>query len=472
MTVFVRLLVMAIASVAVLGLAAQPAEACSCVGTFSGNPACQARWQYTEIFRGKVTSISRAEPNKERGIGSGATWIHFEVLEGFLGAGSRTYDLLNAGSSCDFVFVPGKEYLVYAHTGRVSICTPTREVEGAGDDLKYLRSIPAAPPREGRIIGMARHVEWTQPDRKDAPVAGARITVEGQGLRRSAVTSADGRYEVRVPAGEYRVRAEVAAGMYSGPLWQERVTVKDARGCGVADFTVAFNGRLNARILAGNGKPVAHLGLKLVSVETENRPGDVTAQTDELGQLRLEHIPPGRFVLGLDVPDGTSKRGVNEFFLPGLSERTSAKTISLRPSEELELGDVVIPDMLRFVTLTGVVQDSWGKPVERASVYLKPAGYPDAQIGAAIRTRADGQFSAALLEGHEYAVIVEMFTPPQGLAEAKLNVLATPDLKPIVVIPVRRQQPDPVYIPPHEPHSTGVLFALRQSPHPALAAQR
>ena len=472
MTAFVRSVVVTLATVVATDLGVQVAEACSCVGTYSGSPACQARWQYTRIFRGKVSGVSKAQPDRERGIGDSAQWIHFELRETFLGVSGQTYDLLNTGSSCDVHFESGKEYLVYVNGDVVYMCSPTREVEKAAEDLKYLRAIPSTPPREGRIIGLALHEEYTQIERGRKPFEGVRVVVEGQGLRRSAVTGPDGKYEIAMPVGQYSVRAEVDQRVYATAQGGGQVKLADTRGCAVADFQVSFNGRMNSRVLTRDGTPIPHLSVKLVSTEPENRPGDIVGQTDEHGRIQLEHIPPGRFAFGFDLPDREAKDGRREYYFPGAADRLEARQITFQPSQAIELGDVVIPDTMRFVTLTGVVQDSFGKPAERATVYLKLSADRESRwIEPMIRTRADGRFAFALLDGHEYGLLVEMFTPPQGIAEARLSVVAAPDLKPVVLIPVRRD--DPVYIPPHVPDSTRPAFlAFRQSPHFSLAAQR
>jgi hypothetical protein len=229
-----------LAAVLTIGLGVSRADACVCVGTYSGRPACQARWEYTQVFVGRVTSVVPARSDAQ-GRTSGGSTTQFAVTENFVGVQSPTYELVDSGTNCSYHFEVNKEYAVYATNGTVAICSPTKTIENAAKDLAYLRGIPALPPGEGRIVGMALHDEPSREpaDRKPTPFAGMRIVAEREGLRRDATTGRDGKYEIRVPAGEYRVHAEPRAGMYGKGLYGETIKLGDTRGCAVADFIVS-----------------------------------------------------------------------------------------------------------------------------------------------------------------------------------------------------------------------------------------
>jgi hypothetical protein len=92
-----RIAPLIIATVLTMGLAVCRPEACVCVGTYSGQPACQARWQYTEIFVGRVPSVVPARSEARRYVTGGAT-TQFAVIESFVGVQSRTYQLADSGT--------------------------------------------------------------------------------------------------------------------------------------------------------------------------------------------------------------------------------------------------------------------------------------------------------------------------------------------------------------------------------------
>jgi hypothetical protein len=146
-----------VAAALTIGFGVSGAEACVCVATHSGNPACQARWEYTQVFVGRVTSVVPERPDKS-GYLHGAQTTQFAVTESFVGVQSRTLQVIDSGSDRSYRFEVGKEYLVYATREGVAVCSPTRTIEDAAEDLRYLRGIPALAPGEGRIVGMAlRH---------------------------------------------------------------------------------------------------------------------------------------------------------------------------------------------------------------------------------------------------------------------------------------------------------------------------
>src|SRR6186997_259636 len=96
-------------------------------------------------------------PSDAQGHTNGGATTRFAVTESLLGVQSRIYELVDSGSTCSYRFEVGREYLVYAANGSVVICSPTKTIEHAAEDLAYLRAIPTVAPFEGRIVGMAIH---------------------------------------------------------------------------------------------------------------------------------------------------------------------------------------------------------------------------------------------------------------------------------------------------------------------------
>ena len=428
-----------IAAVVTIGLTGSRAEACVCVGTYSGNPACQARWEYTEIFVGRVTSVVPA-PTDAQGHSSGGATTRFVVTESFRGVQSRTYELVDSGSSCSYHFEAGKGYLVYASHGTVIICSPTKTVENAAEDLAYLRAIPATPPHDGRIAGIALHVEPSQQpgDRKPTPIADMRIVAEREGLRRSTTTGRDGKYEIPVPPGEYRVYAEPHAGMYSKGMFGETVELRDSRGCAVADFIVSVDGHVNARIVNADGTPVPYLTIELTPTTPSDAHAEAVGLTDEQGRIRLEHVPPGRFMLGFNTDRLFKPPDLPTVYLPGTTKGDDARIINVQPSEIVEAGNLVIPTSMQFVTLTGIVRDDTGKAVEGALVSLMTDGPNPRTEAYGISTSADGRFAIAALDGRRYVVTVDRRISRNESAHTEVHgIVAAPDMKPLVIVATR-----------------------------------
>jgi hypothetical protein len=81
--------------------------------------------------------------------------ITFRVGRMWRGPGSRTVKILTGrgGGDCGYRFERGKRYLVYAYkdTGEAwgtGICTRTRAIEHAGEDLAYLKNVRLVPSRD------------------------------------------------------------------------------------------------------------------------------------------------------------------------------------------------------------------------------------------------------------------------------------------------------------------------------------
>jgi hypothetical protein len=120
-------------------------NACSCAG--SGSP-CEAYGNASAVFTGIVTGRSFIQI-KDGGDEYSQLKVSFSIEQNFRGiAGSVTEVITGLGDfDCGFHFERGERYLVYAHRIEedkrlyTSICTRTRSLSEAGEDLKYLRGL-------------------------------------------------------------------------------------------------------------------------------------------------------------------------------------------------------------------------------------------------------------------------------------------------------------------------------------------
>jgi Carboxypeptidase regulatory-like domain len=445
-TGWIRLLCCSV-SLAVMLAAAQPAFACQCVTTFSGQPACQARWTHSAVFVGRVVRIEPSSRPIDIGPGmrpfvAQERRVHFVVTEAFSGVTAREVDITTGvgDGDCGYAFTLDQEYLVYAYKEAdgglgTGTCSPTRKVGDAARDLAFLRSIPTNPGRDGRIVGLV--LADLGPDGKQQPFPGASITVEGQGLVRVATSGADGAYEIRVPTGRYRVRAEVDPDRYTAPQ-QNEIELKDTRGCAVADFTVRLNGHLRVRVVSSDGKPVPGLTLKLEPIENDATGRAAEGHTDPDGRLNLDHVAPGRYRLAFyGRPNANPPFVSPPIFLPDLLDALQARVIKVGPSETIDVGDFVSPADVSFVVLNGVVRDALGAAVAGAHVYLFTDSAQSHLFGMDFVTDADGRFSLAAIDGVSYKIVAEFFVGRKP-ATGEAHVIAAHDLPAIVLTAVVR----------------------------------
>lgn len=133
-----------------LGLigAAQTARACTCL---PNPPPATALAEASRVFRGTVKAI-------EQPSGSLLNHYRFAVTRVWKGEASPVISVTSTNNSaaCGVGFMEGREYLVYQSSdGFTSLCTRTRGIDSAGEDLAALGGGQA--PQTASAAIAARH---------------------------------------------------------------------------------------------------------------------------------------------------------------------------------------------------------------------------------------------------------------------------------------------------------------------------
>jgi hypothetical protein len=224
----------------VAGVIAAPrgAEACSCIGP---QPACSAFWDDGAVFAGRVLGIDRAT------TGDRPVRVRFAVLEAFKGVTTAEVEVVtgSGGGDCGYSFAVGASYFVYAYRSPSSrdfstgICSRTRALSAAAEDLSYARSVPAASYVGATITGIVydqdSNIATTPGAVRLAPLAGVRVLFDCQGSVFDATTGADGRFAIAgVPVGSCRSRVDPPA---RGGI--SDVVIRDPRGCAAVELIVS-----------------------------------------------------------------------------------------------------------------------------------------------------------------------------------------------------------------------------------------
>jgi hypothetical protein len=424
----------------------EPLHACSCMGP---NPPCQAVWQAGAVFTGEVISMTDVDQSIEGRptVVARGRRARVRVVESFRGTQTAEVDVFTGagGGDCGFGFVQGARYLIYAYqepNGRLStgICSRTALVSKAAEDLEYLRGPARDPAVFGRIFGRAEREVLVAgidgpPDR--SPYPDARITVTGGGRSYRATSGADGRYEVRVPPGEYQVTADVAEGWYA-TAGVSKAEVLDTRGCVQSDVFVRPDGRVSGRVVDADGRAVQGLLIDLAQERQFQRP-EVSPyfrlRTDGNGRFEFTRLPPGRYYLGSNLQQNPREALPVPLFYPGVPARTSAEVVVLGLAERRRLDDFVLPASFELVRVSGVVFLPDGRPAARIRVYswLGEKGYN--LLGEPVITNPDGRFSLLVSAGYLYRVSVEHLAA-NGSVSARVEsqpFKASSDLAPLVL---------------------------------------
>src|SRR6185295_19140593 len=198
------------------------------------------------------------------------------------------------------------------------------------------------------------------------PVPDVLVTVRGVGNAVDAWTDAGGRYEVTAPPGKYEVIAVPPAAFSARYPHQQTIELRDARACVVADFTMQFDGRIRGIVRQSSGGPAEGASVEVMAAEVVGKTGNIQslrASSDAGGSFEFTEVPPGRYVVGVDLNRRTDAEVVfAATFHPGTPDGTSATVVQLDGGQQRELEPMMLPPARRPYRLTGTVVFEDGRP--------------------------------------------------------------------------------------------------------------
>jgi hypothetical protein len=137
-------------------------------------------------------------------------------------------------------------------------------------------------------------------------------------------------------------------------------------------------------------------------------PERIRALTDHDGRYELVHVPPGRFILGINMMrDRDGGFPHPPVFYPGVEQLADAQRIALAPGQRTEMNDFVLPSDLGYVQISGSVVEADGAPAAGARVYLKGPEETDYVLSEPAVADRDGRFVLAALGGRKYRLFAE-----------------------------------------------------------------
>ena len=430
-----RRVLLAVALAGALVAGTERVQACSCV---SSGPPCEATWKTDGVFVGQVESLTPVtEPEK---LGSSVVqremWrVRMKVSEVFRGTVGGEVDVFTStsGASCGYDFSRTRTYLVYAYwmvqTQRwgAGICSRTRPVSEAAEDLAYLRAAVRSPGTLGVLQGKAEHMELVDTEYgrmgRGRPYPGLRIDIELVGgletRRYQATTSASGEYSVQVPVGRYRLTPALPPSLYV--YAPAVVDLRDPRGCASFEFAVRSNGRIAGRVVDSDSRPVPYLPVQALPASAARQPyynsNDQTL-TDANGDFEFTRLEPDRYRLGLDLR--REPRAV-ESALWFVDEPDKVPfEVSLGREERVFTRSFTLPASLSLAMVSGRVVDENGRPVAGGRVYLQTA--PAFRTEAQSMTTPTGEFRFNARAERQYRVLVESYGDERPFRRAQSEV--------------------------------------------------
>ena len=352
--------------------------ACSCVG--QGTP-CSGAGNAAAVFTGTVLEVtdpawprpgeitSSALSNRRRAVDSvnplprPLRVVRMQVREVLSGIGPEQKQIEIAtgmgGGDCGFAFQVGVDYVVYAYKNaeghlETGICSRTRPMSQAAEDVEYIRAMANAPGT-GEI--RVRTGLGNTPGKPGVP-----ITAERDGSRYPALTNAAGdAVFTSLPPGAYTIHAELDGDLPDDPTLQLH-----AKGC--LDVTLFRALRINGRVTTRSGEPAARIEVQLRSAE--DAPGD-SSMTGPDGRYQLRIVKAGQYYLGINLNHTpTRDTPYPRWFYPGADDPASATTIAFSGHPEVRTYDLTLPDRQPERSIDGIVSRTDGQPMPRAVVTI------------------------------------------------------------------------------------------------------
>jgi len=412
------LLLFLLACPVALTVLAARAEACSC---FAGQPPCAAYGAASAVFVGTATDSRVREPKAK--TREEVDWtpvvVKFAVLQPFLGVQGAEVEVATGrgGGDCGYQFRKGETYLVYASRGAdgrqllTGICSRTRPVSDASEDLEFLRGLGARDPGVSVDVKVERSRQSvkTGGSTPTGGLADARLTFEGAGESREVRTDSEGRARLSgLKPGTYKIRLTPPEGLTTYKEEQE-LTVAD-RGCAGVFYSVFDDGRVGGRVTDAEGRAVAGVSVALVEPDYEEagRHYARNANTGEDGGYEFKGLPPGRYLLAVNLnryprPDDPTNAYPRTFY-PGVAQAAQAEAVTVGAGERVKDRDITLPARRPESVVKGVVVWQDGSPVAGANISVRDLTYHDPGIDNGLPPAdAQGRFT---LKGYQGQVLL------------------------------------------------------------------
>lgn len=413
-------------------------NACDCV---AGGTPCHDYWKAAAVFTGTVIYSSSTTYKRGEYDVTGRL-VRFNIDQPFRGVKGKNVEVRTGlgDSDCGYNFRVGGQYLVYAYNDgdklATSICSRTRLISEASDDLAYFQGLATAEPG-ATISGEVKRLDGavTSAERLQ-PVPDVKIVIEGPSRRVEAITDQKGNYRVSgLAPNTYKVRVELPDGLsIHNPEQEARVF---DRGCAQISFWVESDTRVRGKVFDAQGQPAADVLMELVPAEGQDNGFATLVTTDKDGRYEMKLVRPGRYFFGVRIygSAGSTYVPFPRTYYPGVREADRATLITVVEGQQIDLNDLILPPRFVERVLNGIVVDADGRPVNGATVWLKENEYQDRDMPYRKETDSEGRFSFKVYEGINYDLkaYLDLAKGERKQAERSIRMASDPEIVRLVL---------------------------------------
>ncbi|MGC4054447.1 MAG: carboxypeptidase-like regulatory domain-containing protein [Paludibaculum sp.] len=409
---------------AALLFAFSPLYACSCLGT--GTP-CSSFGGSSIVFVARVLVDS--------GEGWGNRPARVLIEEKLLNVPQDLKEVeidTSAGTSCYRRLQEGKQYVIFAFkredkTPQFSIgaCSVTFEVEGNEHILEALRNKAANGP--SRLVGKVLRSKGSYS--RGGALEGAHISARSNEDGFETVSDGSGHYEFRgIPPGQYQLEVSRPGFVpdqefnrrWSGRLFSNKEShtlgpdATEPRGsitigagsCAVWDLSMWPQGRITGTVRNEAGQPLPGVTVQAFDFDAKGRRESRPLRTgisDETGRYRIEPLPEGEYVVGVNAEKYTDADPFPPTFYRAAGNKPGETRIAISESAEQSSIDLTVPPRRIPATLQVQVITADGSPYAGASVKLLNAAGIERGLSKE-HTSKMGLIHLNVYQGEQYTV--------------------------------------------------------------------
>lgn len=430
------------------------ASACTCGG---GNGApCEEFWRVDAVFTGRVTGSSQITVG-EGEFKSTQRVVRLTVEQRFRGDVENVETEVITGwggGDCGYEFKMGGRYIVYAyrdekdHKLYTSICSRTRTLAEAADDLAFIRGLATTRDAAGSIFGrvVKRNYEWKEGESVFKPVTNVDVMVEGVEKKYEARSDSQGHFRVAgLQPGTYKVKIKVPEGLTTDSMKDEssrmiegEVTLA-ARGCAEREFYLESDTRVSGRVLDAMAQPVANMRLEMRAAPNSknNYNAFLYAETNAEGRFEFKEVPPGSYLIGFRILGSTNTEPLpySRIYYPGVPTRAQAGVVNIKEGERLRDLELRLMPRLEEINLEGAVVWEDGRPAPGAGVNVSLFEEGEMTVYKWLKADERGRFTLKLFSGASYRVSASLQTDSGASAQSKwIDLQAAPEASPIKLV--------------------------------------